>query len=92
MSTVELKSSSSDIPFARDPEQAYTIPARYYLDSDIYQREKEAVFYRHWWYVGHQNQLSDPERSELSEHAVHHFQQLYIDAMEPALLSGSILG
>jgi hypothetical protein len=53
MSIVELKSSSSDIPFARDPEHAYTIPARYYLDSDIYQREKEAVFYRNWWYGGH---------------------------------------
>jgi choline monooxygenase len=23
----------------------------------------------------------DPERSELSEHGVHHFQQLYVDAM-----------
>jgi phenylpropionate dioxygenase-like ring-hydroxylating dioxygenase large terminal subunit len=59
MSIVELKSSSSEIPFVRDPEQAYTIPARYYLDSDIYQREKEAVFYRNWWYVGHQSQLTE---------------------------------
>jgi len=24
----------------------------------------------------------DPERSELSEHAVHHFQQMYVDAMD----------
>ncbi len=24
----------------------------------------------------------DPERSELSEHGVHHFQQLYVDAMD----------
>ena len=60
MSIVELKSNSGDIPFARDPEQSYTIPARYYLDSEIYQREKEAVFYRNWWYVGHQSQLSEP--------------------------------
>ena len=27
----------------------------------------------------------DSERSEPSEHAVHHFQQLYVDAMEPVL-------
>ncbi len=27
----------------------------------------------------------DPERSELSEHAVHHFQQLYVDAMGVSL-------
>ncbi len=27
----------------------------------------------------------DPERSELSEHAVHHFQQLYTDAMDAGL-------
>jgi choline monooxygenase len=27
----------------------------------------------------------DPERSELSEHAVHHFQQLYVEAMDAEL-------
>ena len=59
MSVVDLKSTSSDIPFARDPEQAFTIPAGYYLDSEIYQREKEAVFYRNWWYVGHHRQLAE---------------------------------
>ena len=34
MSIVELKPNSSEIPFVRDPEQAYTIPARYYLDKN----------------------------------------------------------
>jgi choline monooxygenase len=60
MSIVELQSRSSDIPFARDPEQSYTIPARCYLDEGIYQREKEAVFYRNWWYAGHHSQLLEP--------------------------------
>jgi phenylpropionate dioxygenase-like ring-hydroxylating dioxygenase large terminal subunit len=60
MSIVELQSRSRDIPFARDPEQSYTIPARCYLDEDIYQCEKEAVFYRNWWYAGHQSQLLEP--------------------------------
>jgi choline monooxygenase len=27
----------------------------------------------------------DPERSELSEHAVHHFQRLYVEAMDADL-------
>jgi len=57
MSVVELPSHSRDIPFDRDPEQSYTIPARCYLDEDIYAREKEAIFYRNWWYAGHQSQL-----------------------------------
>jgi phenylpropionate dioxygenase-like ring-hydroxylating dioxygenase large terminal subunit len=46
-----------DLPFDENPEQSYTIPARYYLDAAIHEEEKEAIFYRNWWYVGHQSQL-----------------------------------
>ena len=60
MSVVELPSHGRDIPFDSDPEQSYTIPARCYLDADIYAREKETIFYRNWWYAGHQSQLRDP--------------------------------
>ena len=60
MSVVELPVPGRNIPFARDPEQAYTIPASYYLDTEIHQREKEAVFYRNWWYAGHQSHLKEP--------------------------------
>ncbi len=59
MSVVKLPAQGSDIPFDRDPEQCYTIPARYYLDNDVLEREKEAIFYRNWWCAGHQSQLPE---------------------------------
>ena len=53
---------SPDLPFDQDPEQSYTIPSRYYLDAAIHEQEKEAIFYRNWWYAGHQSQLQEPGR------------------------------
>ncbi|HUL09965.1 MAG TPA: ring-hydroxylating oxygenase subunit alpha [Candidatus Acidoferrum sp.] len=43
--------------FHRDPERSYTLPASYYFDTDVYAREKEAIFYRSWNFVGHVEQL-----------------------------------
>ena len=60
MSVVALDKRPTDSSFDRDPTLSYTIPARYYRDADIYEKEKEAIFYRNWWYVGHQSQLPDP--------------------------------
>ena len=40
-----------------DPARAHTLPARFYLDPEVFEREKEAIFYRHWHYVGHLSQL-----------------------------------
>ena len=51
------QTSAKDAPFHRDPQRSFTIPARYYLDDDIHRQEKEAIFYRQWWYAGHQSQL-----------------------------------
>lgn len=44
MSAVALKKRSEDSPFKNDPTQSFTIPARYYLDRDIHEQEKEAIF------------------------------------------------
>lgn len=33
------------------------IPGRYYFDPGIYEREKAAIFYRTWQYVGHEFML-----------------------------------
>ena len=60
MSPVSARKIDADMPFDRDPEQSYTIPANYYLDPAVLEREKDAVFYRNWWYAGHQSQLPDP--------------------------------
>ena len=40
-------------PLDADPARAFTLPARYYLDPEVFEREKEAIFYRHWHYAGH---------------------------------------
>jgi choline monooxygenase len=60
MNVVALQKRTDDSPFDGDAEQSFTIPARYYLDADILEQEKEAIFYRNWWYSGHQSQLTEP--------------------------------
>ena len=45
--------------FHRDPERSYTLPASDYFDPMVYAREKEAIFYRSWNFVGHVEQLRE---------------------------------
>ena len=47
-------------PLSDDPGRSYTIPARYYTDPDVYEREKEAIFARTWHYIGHESHVRDP--------------------------------
>lgn len=44
---------------AADPENSYTLAARYYTDAGIFEREKEAIFYRSWQPVCHVSELSE---------------------------------
>ena len=46
MSVLALQKRADDSPFDPDPEQSFTIPARYYLDADILQHEKDSVYQR----------------------------------------------
>jgi choline monooxygenase len=39
--------------FDADPARSYTLRSRYYIDPAVYEREKEAIFYRTWNYVCH---------------------------------------
>ncbi len=57
MTNPTLHLAQSDAPFCEKPEQSFTLPARFYLDDDIYQCEKDAIFYQSWWYAGHISQL-----------------------------------
>ena len=57
-----LTFQDGDAPFTSDPRKSYTIPARFYLDPEIYELEKEAIFYRSWLFVGHKSQLDKPGR------------------------------
>jgi len=45
--------------FHRDPERSYTLPASHYFDPGVYAREKEAIFYHSWNFVGHGEQLRE---------------------------------
>ena len=46
-------------PLSDDAGHSYTIPARYYTDPDIYEREKQAIFARTWHYIGHESHVRD---------------------------------
>lgn len=50
----------ADRPFTEDPGQSYTLPARYYIDPEIFEAEKSAIFYRSWYYAGHVSQVAEP--------------------------------
>ena len=60
MSASALKYTKNDAPFSEDALEAYTSPARYYLDAQIYEMEKEAIFYKNWWLAGHVSRLPEP--------------------------------
>lgn len=43
----------------QDPALSYTLPARFYTDPDIFQAEREAIFYRGWHMACHANDLAE---------------------------------
>lgn len=43
-----------------DPARSYTLSARYYTSPEIFEREREAVFFRSWIYAGHAEDLREP--------------------------------
>ncbi|MEP1441587.1 MAG: aromatic ring-hydroxylating dioxygenase subunit alpha [Hyphomicrobiales bacterium] len=54
-----LERQSDDAPFTADPSVSYTMPARFYVSPDIYDMEKEAIFYKTWHYAGHVSQVAE---------------------------------
>jgi len=53
-----LNRQSNDAPFSAEASESYTLPARYYMDERIYQMELESIFYRQWYYAGHNSQIA----------------------------------
>ena len=47
-------------PLTADPGRSYTLPSRYYTDPDIFELEKERIFYRSWVYFCHASQIAEP--------------------------------
>ena len=57
MTSKVLTFHGDDAPFTQNPKESYTLPARYYFDAEIYQLEKEAIFYNSWIYACHKSQI-----------------------------------
>jgi len=59
LSDQQLQLQVGEAPFRTDPAQSYTMPARFYTSEEIFQQEKEAIFYKTWHYAGHVSQAAD---------------------------------
>ena len=47
-------------PLHPEADRSPTLAARYYVDSDVFEAEKEAIFYRSWQFAAHRSQLDAP--------------------------------
>jgi phenylpropionate dioxygenase-like ring-hydroxylating dioxygenase large terminal subunit len=45
------------LKFSPDAARSATLPAYYYYDPDVYEREKQEIFYKTWQYVGYLKDL-----------------------------------
>ena len=55
-----LRLQDGDAPFCANPQSSFTLPARFYIDPEIYEAERDAIFYRCWYYAGHTSQVASP--------------------------------
>jgi choline monooxygenase len=55
-----IKRQPGDAAFSAKAEDSFTLPARFYLDEEIYRREMQQIFQRSWWYAGHASQVANP--------------------------------
>ncbi len=46
--------------FCADPENAWTLPARYYTSEEAFEYEKEKIFANSWICVAHRSELAEP--------------------------------
>lgn len=60
MSVDALKKQADEAAFSPDPSKSFTLPARFYISPEIYDLEKEAIFYKTWHYAGHVSQVAEP--------------------------------
>ncbi|MFT5638983.1 MAG: phenylpropionate dioxygenase-like ring-hydroxylating dioxygenase large terminal subunit [Paracoccaceae bacterium] len=54
-----LNRQEGDAPFNKDPATSFTLPARYYFNREIFEQEKESIFYKSWHYAGHISQVAE---------------------------------
>ena len=49
-----------DRPITGEPRTSFTLPSAYYTSPAVFEREKEAIFYRTWQYVAHRSAFAEP--------------------------------
>lgn len=47
-------------PLNESPEQSFTLPSYLYTDVDVYELEKERIFYKTWQFVAHKASFQKP--------------------------------
>ena len=47
-------------PLGERPEDSFTLSSEYYLSPQVYELEKQRIFYRTWQYVAHESMLAKP--------------------------------
>ncbi len=59
MSEAKVVRAFRERRLSADPARSYTLPARYHTAPAIFEREREAVFFRSWIHVGHAEALRE---------------------------------
>lgn len=49
------------------PQEALTLPSRYYYDDAIFQSERDRIFMSAWHVIGHKSELSEPGRFVMTD-------------------------
>jgi choline monooxygenase len=44
----------------QDPEEAFTLPSRYFFDETLFKAERDNIFMRAWHVAGHKSEFSEP--------------------------------
>ena len=52
--------SNFELPLVEEPGSSYTLPSYLYTDPDVYELEKEKIFYRTWQYVAPLSFFKEP--------------------------------
>lgn len=54
------KGPSAPNRYDPDPRRSYVLPAHYYYDPEIHEREKKDIFFKSWLFAGYLHELEEP--------------------------------